>query len=520
MKNTIRLALACCMCITSVMLIGCNKAEESTKSTQDSAEESGGGGSDIELHTVAECPTGKACFLCDAKMRDAGRLWCKEHDRYEDRCWICHPELEDKKRLYCSEHGVYEDECHLCHPEIKKDDQTTEKSSGPGDELMCREHGVLERECAICQPGLAPGLKPGESLKIRLPSSASLSKAGVELSTPGKATVHPNIEAYCVVDYDQTRVARITPMVEGIIREISVVPGQQVVEGSNLAVIHSPALAELKSQFLAAAAQEKLAGLTYAREQRLAKKNVSAGFELQTAEAAWNVAAVNLSAARQKLINLDLLSSDLEDLEISAKPTSLLPLRAPFAGTIVARESAVGEMATPGTPLFVVADLSSMWLELSVPASDASRIAVGMPVDATIHGLSGQVISGELIWIASEIDPKTRLVRARALIKDAPPSLRKGLFGQARIRTESGALMMTTPLESIQVIDAVPFVFVQVEPALIAATRVKIVDGNSDPAHVAIAEGLNADDKIVTAGSYIMRSEFLKSLLGAGCVDD
>ena len=56
---------------------------------------------------------GETCFICDAALRDKGRLWCKEHSRYEDRCWLCHPELEDKNRLYCKEHGLYEDECFL-----------------------------------------------------------------------------------------------------------------------------------------------------------------------------------------------------------------------------------------------------------------------------------------------------------------------------------------------------------------------------------------------------------------------
>lgn len=60
------------------------------------------------------------CFICDPTLRDKGRLWCKEHERYEDRCWICHPEAQDKTRPFCKEHSLYEDECFLCHPQLKK----------------------------------------------------------------------------------------------------------------------------------------------------------------------------------------------------------------------------------------------------------------------------------------------------------------------------------------------------------------------------------------------------------------
>jgi hypothetical protein len=66
---------------------------------------------------VAHNAPQELCFLCDAGLRDKGRLWCTEHNRYEDRCWECHPELQDKNRLWCAEHSLYEDECFLCRPE-------------------------------------------------------------------------------------------------------------------------------------------------------------------------------------------------------------------------------------------------------------------------------------------------------------------------------------------------------------------------------------------------------------------
>jgi hypothetical protein len=59
---------------------------------------------------------GESCFIEDPSKREPGRLWCKEHSRYEDRCWECQPQLRDSKRPYCDEHGLYEDECFLCDP--------------------------------------------------------------------------------------------------------------------------------------------------------------------------------------------------------------------------------------------------------------------------------------------------------------------------------------------------------------------------------------------------------------------
>lgn len=519
MKLKYKLTQAIGLGILAVFFAACTAEKNETAANPEASEESSSGG-EIEVHAIADCPAGDGCFICDPSKRDAGRLWCKEHDRYEDRCWLCHPEMKDEKRLYCTEHGVYEDECYLCHPEIKGKDESTSSTSAPADVLMCKEHGVAERECAICQPQLAAGLKPGENLKIRVASAEAMERVGVEVSNPESSTARPSVEAYATVDYNQNQVAKITPLVEGIVREISVVPGQTVAAGEIIGTLHSPEFAEMKSRFLSAAAARKLAGLQVERERKLADKRISAASELETAEAAEEVALVDLAAARQRLLNLGLSESEIDLLASDGRPTSLLALKAPFPGTIVDRDVAVGERVEAGEPIFVLADLSTMWLELSIPSGNAVGIAPGMEVSATFSDLPDTVITAELVWVASEVDEKTRRIQARALVTAPPLALRKGLYGEARIHLGEATPSLSVPTGAIQNIDGVSFVFVRTEPELYAATRVEIAPGTSAGQTTAIASGLAAGDRIVSKGSYILRSEFLKSLLGAGCVDD
>lgn len=523
MKTKLKIRQALCLGFLSLFFAACNaeKNEATSKNESSEANEESSSG-EIEVHAKADCPTGEGCFICDPSKRDSSRLWCKEHDRYEDRCWLCHPEIKDPARLYCTEHGVYEDECYLCHPELKDKGKAKETSSStaPADVLMCKEHGVAERECAICQPQLAAGLKPGESLKIRVASPKSMEEVGVRVANPETTTAGDTVTAYATVDYNQNQVAKITPLVEGIVREINVVPGEKVTQGQILGTIHSPDFAEMKSRFLAAAAAKKLADLQVARERKLAAKSISAASELETAEAAAEVAEVDLAAARQRLLNLSLDDSEIDLLASDGRPTSLLTIRAPFAGTIVDRDVSVGERIESGEPIFVLADLSSMWLELSIPARDAAGLAADMDVSATFSDLPDTVVSAKLVWIASAIDEKTRRIQARALVTAPPASLRKGLYGEARISLRETAPALAVPTGAIQTIDGVPFVFVRKEPALYAATRVELANGSSSGGISAIRSGLAANDSIVSEGSYILRSEFLKSLLGAGCVDD
>lgn len=133
----------------------------------------------------------ETCFICDPSLREAGRLWCEEHGRYEDRCWLCHPELRDPDRPYCEEHGLYEDECFLCDPsraeaagaQAEPPGAEGEPVGAPTDEasenvLFCNEHRVPEDQCGICQPQLAATLPVGESLLVRLASASRRSRAG------------------------------------------------------------------------------------------------------------------------------------------------------------------------------------------------------------------------------------------------------------------------------------------------------------------------------------------------------
>jgi cobalt-zinc-cadmium efflux system membrane fusion protein len=517
-KLSLRLFSILFIGLLPLLIIGCG--EESKNSPANNSTEKSIDFAGVEVHKTSDCPTKKSCFICDPKEREEGRLWCKEHHRYEDRCWLCHPELEEKGRLYCKEHGIYEDECYLCHPEVKSKPSNDQTSlSPPKQELFCKEHGVAEAECAICQPQLAADLKPGQSLKIRISSPEAIEKVGVKISKAATSPSIDSVKAYATVDYNRNQMVSITPLIDGVVIEVKVNPGQKVSKGEAIGLLHSIQLAEIKSSFLTALAELKLASLSYEREQKLSIKKISAKSDLETAEATLQVAKVKLASNRQHLINLGLTEKDIKTLTEEGRPTAQLTLKAPISGTVVERNVSVGELIELGDSILKVVDLSSMWLELSVPAREAATIKKGMQVSAHFDETPGVTIEGELIWIYSAVDPKTRRIQARALIKNPPHSIRKGLYGQAKIKLSDNTQAIVVPTDSIQEIDGIPFVFVRKEPSLFAATRIEF-GKESQEGLTAIHQGLTLKDQIVTHGSYILRSEFLKSQLGAGCVDD
>ena len=496
------------------LALGCGDARDPTNSVTASAPSAG-----LEAQTERcarhDLPA-TTCFICDSDLRDPDRLWCAGHDRYEDRCFLCHPELEDPDRLWCGEHSLYEDECFLCHPELRA--AATAKAPVT-DGLYCVEHDLPESECGICHPDLASGLEPGSGLKIRFESARSASLAGVATATPVVEAGRSDRTFLTRVTWDENHYARVTPLAAGVLRQVNADVGQTVSRGDLLATLSSPEIAEIKSAYLAARADEKLHLAILTREQGLVEQRISAQQALDQAVAEYEVAKSRTAAARQMLLDHGVGEGALRRLEETGSPSSDLDVVAPLDGTIVDRRAVVGESVEPGQTLFRVARLVTMWLELSIPERDVSQISTGLEVVATFDLQPGLEAHGRITWVGSSIDAETRMVTARAEVANPDRQLRHDMFGRASIgaRRLAGETTLWVPGEAVQYVDEQPFVFARLADDLFELRKITL--GGSSGRMVAISAGLDPADEIVVAHSFTLKSELLKSRLGAGCVD-
>jgi membrane fusion protein, heavy metal efflux system len=472
------------------------------------------------------------CTRCNASLIPAFKAegdWCGEHNLPESQCVACNPSAKDKwasmrpdpdpstsrdpKRLWCSEHDVYEDECFICHPDLKN-----KPATDGGAVLLCQEHGVPEHECGICHPDLAPNLQPGESLQIRQVSRESASKAGITTARPQPGESSPGVSVFCEVQYNQNHVARITPLAPGVIERVLVDVGHVVAKGDVLVEIASSEIASAKRDYLLALVDEKVKSLAFEREGQLVAKKIASEADYQKAEAEFAMAKVVTTTARQTLLNYRITEAEIRHIESTKSSSSLLNVRAPYAGTLVERMAVVGEAVEPGEKLFILANLSSMWLELAVPENEIARVHTGHVVEATFSGLPEEMIQGKLVWIDSRVDERTRLVRARALVPNPDVRLRNGMFGRVKVVLDKPVSMLRLPSSALQRFLGQPYVFVKEDADLFGLRRVTV--GARDADTVEILAGIVATEDIVVSGGFIMKSEFLKSRLGAGCVDD
>ncbi len=441
------------------------------------------------------------CFICDASLREKGRLWCEEHKRYEDRCFECHPELQDKNRLWCKEHSLYEDECFLCHPELKGKGKPAAAS---GAVLMCAEHGVLEAECAICRPDAAGKLKPGESLKVRLPSTNSMSIVGVETARPEIGAIADGIECVAEVSFNQNKLAQIAAPVSGIVQSVDVDLGTKVEEKQTVAKIWSASIAE-------AVAKAVLSHQTLDRERKLRADRVTSQAGLEEAEAAHR-------SACQQLRTLGFTEEQIDQMGATPQEQVLMEVRAPFAGEIVERTAVRGALVEAGKPLFTLVDHSTVWAMLQVPEGMLARVKTGQPVELRVDSLPGQMFTGKLTWIGPAVDERTRMARARAEFANPDRLLKDKMFATGRILTRQAEGAMLVPPSAIQHVEGKPFVFVKLAEDLFDARAVQL--GAKFNGRQEVLTGVQPQDQIAVSHAFAIKSAMLMSRLGAGCADD
>jgi cobalt-zinc-cadmium efflux system membrane fusion protein len=517
MKHIIHFKFAVITSIAALALFaGCKKQEAASeddghghagrKHAKVAAAPQGADGASAQVPlSGAKCAAHNApkelCFICDASLREKGRLWCEEHKRYEDRCFECHPELQDKNRLWCKEHSLYEDECVICHPELKGKGKPAAASAAV---LMCAEHGVPEAECAVCKPDLAAKLKPGESMKVRLPSTNSMSIIGVQTAMPESGAIADVVECVAEVSYNQNKLAQIAAPVSGIIQTVEADLGSKVEEKQCVANIWSAFIAE-------AVAKAVLTHQTLDRERKLRADRVTSEQNLQQAEAEHR-------SACQQARTLGFSEEDIERMRGKPNDPVYLEVRAPFAGEIVERTAVRGALVDAGKPLFTLVDHSTAWAMLQVPEGTLARVKTGQAVELRLDSLPGKVFTGKLTWISPAVDERTRMARARAEFANPDRLLKDKMFATARILTRQAEGAMLVPPSAIQHIEGKPFVFVKLADDVFDARAVAL--GAKYNGRMEVLAGLKPQEEIAVTHAFAVKSAMLMSRLGAGCADD
>lgn len=470
----------------------------------------------------------KFCTLCHEELKST-LLLCKEHgDIPEDICTLCHPEVKEKYKIKtCSEHGLPESFCAQC-------------GKGPSaaldlpDDGWCALHNKPEPQCAACALDPRPigpvAVAVGAAAwacrqplpVVRLASAKIARQVGIQTAPATEETHAHTLSANAEVAYDANRYAEISPRVGGYLREVYIDLGQVVREGEALAEVDSTEVGAARTQHLSAQAALNLARATAERTQSLARSGAVPGKAELEVMTALNHAQALARDAEQMLRNLGFGDAELAPLLESSATSNRLNVVAPIDGTVVVRHAVRGEAVQPTTRLFAVADTSKMWLWIDIDESDIDQVQPGQAVTFTVSGRNeeraGPAPSGRVTWVGTQVDDKTRTTRVRAELLNPDGRLRANQFGQAEIRIGPEHTAVMVPKAAVQRKEKTDLVFLTQSDGSFRPQRV--VTRPTDRGDVIeVTWGLKRGQKVVTQGSFLLKTEIMKGAIGAGCCD-
>jgi len=302
-------------------------------------------------------------------------------------------------------------------------------------------------------------------------------------------------------------VARIGPQISGRVASVPVAPGQTVARGAVVVTLDSVDIGRARADFLQAKSQVALAQSEVAREDRLIDAGASSERAQQSAHTSLDLAKVGLSAASERLHTLG---------ASAGQGSSGFSLLSPIQGKVLEVKARLGQPVGPTDTLIVVGETSQVWLAVDIYERDLSHVHQGDDVLATAVAYPDRTFSGKVDQLASVVDAQRRVLEARIVLENPDSALRPGMTATARILAVPAAgapLAISVPRGALQTIDGQPFVFIELGGGKFALRAVE--RGAELEQGVEIKQGLSGDETIVTEGSFILKSEVLRSQMGS-----
>ena len=373
-----------------------------------------------------------------------------------------------------------------------------------------------------CNRGGSPPAKTSGPPPNAAPSDAAQSKAiEMEIATP--QPIAGVILATGKILVPEDRMANIGPVHEGRLVRLFAGQGSNVRKGQKLADLESADIDQAEADYLKAladydnarrtsAAEVKFAQATYDRTKMLYEKTITAAKNLQAAEhdlevakasAASNLAGTTaaLTSARRHLLILGLKDSEIDGLSHNSSLSAVFSLTSPISGVVIERNGTIGATVGSDANVFKIIDISRVWIDANVFEKDLERVRRGQDVKISVPAFPGEIFSGKVILISTVVDPETRTVKVRTEVPNSDSRLKPDMFANVQIITDLHRTAISIPQAAVLDDEGKQVVFVS-EASGYQKRPVSV--GIQGDGRVEITEGLQAGDKVVVKGNYLL----------------
>ena len=258
-------------------------------------------------------------------------------------------------------------------------------------------------------------------------------------------------------------------------------------------------------------AKQKAIAATTSYPALLEQVVFDADVALLNARQTHRLAEQQLKIAVDKLRVLGLSHDAVQKLAGSDQPITYLPVTAPFDGTITEKHISRGEWLGEDADAFTIADLRTVWVNLSLTQKDLMHVRLGQPVRVAARHVDATA-AGKVTYLSPTIDESTRTALARLEIDNASGDWRPGLFVVAEVDSGDTPVAVLVPKNAVQILEEQAVVFIANDQSF---TPRPVTTGRSDKNYVELLSGLSPGQRYVAEGAFQLKAKITISGLGA-----
>ncbi len=350
----------------------------------------------------------------------------------------------------------------------------------------------------------------------------TVQSSGIEIATAGPRQMKTVMELPGEIKFNQNKVAHMVPRLPGVITEIRKNLGDRVRKGEVIAILDSRELAEVKGEYIESVHRLEFSQASFIREEGLWKKKIAPEQDYLASRHALEEAEIARQVTEQKLLALGVSKDELAELAIEPegpvsdrqvrapfvpKTLTRYELRAPLDGTLIEKRISVGEAIQADTDIFVIADLSTVWGEITVYAKHLSLVRLGQKVTVRSNDLGMEAV-GKVSFIGALIGEQTRTASAHVDIPNPKGLWRPGLFVTVEVVQEETTVAVAVPTDAIQTFRDWNVVFIQYGEQFEARP---VEMGRTNGQWVELLSGLSTGEKYAARNSFVLKADLGKS---------
>lgn len=302
----------------------------------------------------------------------------------------------------------------------------------------------------------------------------------------------------------------------GLITRLNAAIGDKVKQGELLAVLNSPDLLSLQRSYLKANSELELGKLAYDRDKKLLEEGAIAERRWQETRTFHSTLASEANERRQLLEIAGMTRAEIEQLQKSHHLSGLLNVRSPINGVVVERMAVAGSRIDPLMPLYRIANLDELWLEINIPQEHIAQIKLGdkvllekPPTEATSTPSSSAPltpVTAQITLLGQSVNPESQTILARALIKGIDPNIRPGQRINTQIIQPKTGNAFSVPNTAIAQHEGKSFIFIRTAEGF-KASPVAIIGKQGDDSM--ITGELTGTEIIATKGAVSLKANWL-----------